>query len=178
MKQLTQARLKELLHYDPETGVFTWRVDKGNKIKKGGKAGCIEGNGYRIIGIDGKVYKASRLAFLYMEGYFPENDVDHKNQIRNDDRWKNLRHVSRQCNIRNSKLRKDSFNKVTGVGFHIYSGKFQAYIKVNKKQIYLGTYDWLEEAVFARWKAEVKYNFPNCNTTSSAYCYLKENKLL
>ena len=83
--QLTQERLKELLHYDPETGYFTWKISPNNAVKVGSVAGTSMNNYIRII-IDHKAYLAHRLAFLYMEGYFPEHEVDHINRIRDDNR--------------------------------------------------------------------------------------------
>ena len=82
---LTQSRLKELLHYNPETGIFTWLVSKKG-VKIGNIAGSVNSIGYRYISVDRILYKASRLAWLFIEGYFPENDVDHINRIRDDDR--------------------------------------------------------------------------------------------
>ena len=125
-KTLTQNRLKELLHYDPETGIFTWRVSR-----RGAKSGSVAGvhdNGYIRIKIDYELYLAHRLTFLYMEGYFPEYHVDHKNRIRDDNRWSNLRHVSRQCNQRNASIAKDNTSGITGVCWH----------KNNKKWISFG----------------------------------------
>ena len=88
---LTQKRLKELLHYDPETGRFTHLLNRSTNAK-GGIAGSInKSDGYNRLYIDGKIYKGSRLAWLYVHGYFPENIVDHINKVRDDDRFINLR---------------------------------------------------------------------------------------
>jgi len=86
--RLTRKRLKEALNYNPETGQWIWlKPNKYTYMKKGDKAGHIDKNGYRIISLDGNKCRSSRLAFLYMEGYLPEYDVDHKDRIRNNDRW-------------------------------------------------------------------------------------------
>ena len=114
MENLTQERLKELLDYNPDTGVFTRRVSVQG-CKAGDIAGCLNGKGYRRISVDSKVYVASRLAFLYMGGYLPEYDVDHINRIRDDNKWSNLRHVSRQCNMRNGSRRSTNTSGITGV---------------------------------------------------------------
>ena len=88
---ITQERLKELLHYDPETGVFTWKVDKGTRARAGQEAGCLNGvSGYIDISIDKKLEKAHRLSFLYMDGSMPPEHTDHINGIRNDNRPQNL----------------------------------------------------------------------------------------
>lgn len=172
--KLTQERLKKLLHYEPSTGVFTWIVAPANQINVGDRAGCLNGHGYRHICIDRKHYKASRLAWLYIEGYSPEFDVDHQNRIRDDDRWCNLRHVSRQCNTRNCGMRKNNSSGVTGVSWYKRASKWRAQIRVNRKSLHLGSFESKTEAVEARWNAEKKYGFPNCNSSSSAYLYLKK----
>ena len=74
---LTQAKLKEVLHYDPETGDFTWQVSTANCIKVGALAGSKDSYGYHKIAIKGKTYKAHRLAWLYTHGEFPEDAIDH-----------------------------------------------------------------------------------------------------
>lgn len=178
-EKLTQERLKELLHYCPETGVFTWigKTSTNTRVKKGMQAGCIRPDGYRYIKICQRAYNASRLAWLYQEGYFPENEVDHINRVTNDDRWENLRHVSRQCNARNRGIHKNNSSGVTGIYWHKEKSKWRAKIKVASKTIHIGYYSTKEAAAKARWQAEKKYNFPNCNSTSLAYLYLKERGL-
>jgi len=170
--KVTQKYLKELFIYNPDTGIFTRIVDKGNE-KIGSMAGYKNANGYVYISIDGKRYNASRLAFLYMEGYFPEHEVDHKNRIRNDNRWVNIRHVTKMCNSRNKSISKRNKSTITGVSWSENRGKWISSIKASKKGQFLGHFDNLKDAVQARWEAEVKYNFPNCNTTSTAYQYLQ-----
>jgi len=169
-KKLTQKRLKELIYYNPETGVFTWKVSKGTAIK-GSIAGSID-NGYRRILIDYNPYREHRLAFLYMEGYFPENEIDHINRRRHDNRWLNLRQVSRQCNARNCNIAINNKSGVTGVYWYKNREKWCAGIRIDGKQITLGYFLNKTEAVRARWESEKKYNFPNCNSTSSAFQYL------
>ena len=103
---ITQPQLKELLLYNPETGVFIWRESRG-RVRKGSLAGRIKihgrisTRGYREIGVNDKLYRAARLAFLYMTGEFPRKEVDHKNRVRDDDAWDNLRDVSHLENVRN-----------------------------------------------------------------------------
>ena len=90
---LTQSRLKELLYYDPYSGIFTWKISSGN-MPAGSAAGCLSPEGYIRITIAGKKYKAHRLAWFYVYGYFPENQVVHLNGARDDNRISNLREVS------------------------------------------------------------------------------------
>lgn len=171
--ELTQARLKEILSYDPETGVFTWLKTICNRAKKGDIAGTY-GNGYRYIKIDYKQCKASRLAWLYMKGYMPEHEVDHKDRVPSNDKWENLRHVSHQCNMRNRSISKNNTSGVIGISWIRERKKWFANIMISGKTIGLGRFKLKINAARARWQAEAKYGFPDCNTTSSAYLYLQE----
>ena len=174
-EKLTQEKLKELLDYDPETGIFTNKIDRGRRAKKGNVAGIFHvSTGYWHIKIDNKIYKAHRLAFLYMEGYLPENCVDHIDRNKINNKWDNLREVSISCNNKNCNLRKDNNSGITGVSWYKKYNKWQSVIKTPKQQINLGCFDNLIDAAKARWEAEIKYNYPNCNTTSSSYLYLKK----
>jgi len=176
---ITQKELKKVLHYEPTTGIFTWKVYRNYNAKVGDTAGCLnKTNGYIQIRIYNKIYTAHRLAWLYMEGYLPEHDIDHRFRIRSDNRWSELRHVSRQCNSRNCKIRSNNNSNITGVYWAKDRNKWQVQIKINNKQIYLGGFTDFDEAVIARWEAEVEYGFPNCNTISSAHIYLIEKGLI
>lgn len=177
-KLITQKRLKELLHYDPETGVFIRNISLSNRAKIGDIAGSIKKNGYIYIGIDGILYLAHRLSWLYTYGYFPEYEIDHKDRIRHHNWIDNIREVSRSCNMRNSGKRKNNKSGITGVYFRKDSKKWSAYICVNKKLIHDGSFEKKENAVMARWELEKKHNFPNCCTTSSSYTYLKKKGLI
>ena len=168
--------MKSILNYDPETGIFTW-INPKNGRPKNKVAGCKNNQGYIFITHNGKKYQAHRLAFLYMEGYLPENFVDHINRIKDDNRWCNLREVSSQCNMQNKRHAHTNKSGVTGVQ---KSGKYgwAAFIKLPEKLMYLGYSKYLDEAVRMRWEGEKKYNFNGCNFNSEAYLYLKNNNLL
>ena len=113
---LTQERLKELFHYEEETGVFTRVKISGKKCNPiGSVCGSLDIYGYLTIRIDNKQYKLHRLAFLYMTGSFPALQVDHVNRKRNDNRWCNLREVNASENAMNRKLNINSISKSTGV---------------------------------------------------------------
>lgn len=100
VKHLTADYLREILRYDPLTGIFTWKVDRGGQ-KVGDVAGCVNGRGYVLIKIDGVKYTAGRLAYLYMQGepVEPHIEIDHHNQIKSDNRWENLSPVTHAENI-------------------------------------------------------------------------------
>jgi hypothetical protein len=172
--------LRSILDYDPDTGIFTWLVDKSNRIKVGDVAGSKHSNGYIQIMIDGKNYFGHRLAWLHVYGYFPENQIDHINRDPGDNRIANLREVSNQCNLRNTGNRKNNTSGVKGVYWHKLAGKWYARIKTNNKNKYLGYYEDFDEAVLARYEAEKALNWSGCDSNSPAYRYLKKylpNKL-
>jgi hypothetical protein len=157
--KLTQARLKELLHYDPETGLFTWRVTLGSRAKAGALAGsfCCDTK-YIKIRIKGMLYYAHRLAFIYMTGALPLDQIDHINAIRHDNRWSNIREATSAQNKQNRKIaRRD--NKSTGVlGVSRNCKRFQAKIKTNGNVVCLGTFDTTEQASAAYIEAKRKFH--------------------
>lgn len=140
---ITQEQLKEMLHYDPETGIFTWKVDRIWKCK-GKIAGGNNGKGHRAIGLFGKHYLAHRLAWFYVYGEWPRQ-IDHKNNIRHDNRIDNLRPAKPQENSRNSLPHKDGTSKYKGVS-RGYKNKWQVSIMINKKSAYLGLFKYPEQA--------------------------------
>ena len=168
MTQLTQAELKDLLSYDPETGIFTWA--SGNMFF-GRRAGWVEPHGYRRIKLKRKNYYAHRLAHLYMNGAFPENEVDHENQDRSDNKWSNIsRCVTKQENKRNNSLRSDSTSGICGVTFHKQTKKWSARIKVGSRLKYLGLFATKEDAGLAREEANIEYGYHlNHGVTKSQY---------
>jgi hypothetical protein len=173
LKDISQKRLKKLLHYDPESGVWTWIHHTSNRVHIGDRAGRIGKDLYRYIGVDGVIYRSCRLAFLYMDGYFPENEAEHRNRIKDDDGWENLREATHMCNMRNVGLRVTNTSGVTGVSWDKGRGKWQAYIKVNYKNRNLGYHDELTEAVLCRLAAEQCLDWKNCDSSSPAYEYVQ-----
>lgn len=148
---ITQDRLKQLLHYNPDTGKFT-RLTKWGSQQIGDEPGSNSKFGYRYIGVDGKGYPAHRLAWLYMYGEIPSGDIDHINRDPTDDKISNLRSVSHSTNLHNSSHR-DSASKVKGV-YRTKENNWQASIKVNNVTHRLGTYKTIDEAMQARKFAE------------------------
>ena len=154
---LTQEKLKQLIHYDPNTGVITANMPRHN-VKSGDVLGYVANTGYIYISLSGKKFLAHRLAWLYMNGYFPEQ-IDHINHIRTDNRWVNLREVDDATNKLNTGLSKNSKTKFNGVSFMKTLNKYRAYIMVDRKHIHLGVYKTLEEAIQARQEANMRYGF-------------------
>lgn len=155
---VTQERLKELLHYDPHTGVFVWLVDRNHLAKAGSVAGSINSCGYIQIWIDGRQYKASRLAWLYVHGSFPSGLMDHIDRIRTNDRISNLRVATKVENGQNLKVKKNNKSGFVGVNWHKATSKWTAQIMFDGKKIYLGIFNTPEEAATSRAKAKAIYH--------------------
>ena len=163
---LTQERLHEVLNYDPETGIFTWKerpldsfktIGAGktwNKRFDGQIAGTKDKYGYIQINIGGKFHLAHRLAWLYYYGSFPEHEIDHDDQIKYHNWISNLVDASHTCNMRNRGLHKNNTSGVKGVSLHKLTNKWCARVMVNYKQKNLGYYREFADAVIARYKAE------------------------
>ena len=158
-ESLTQAELKEFLHYNPFTGIFTWIKYTANSVKIGDNAGCVGSSGYIQIRLKGKKYAAHRLAFLYMTGKLPEEQADHINHIRIDNRWKNLREATNQENSKNMSMKNSNTSGVTGICWDRRAKKWQARIMVDGKNKHLGLFEDINWAIFARWLAEDKLGF-------------------
>lgn len=139
---LTVERLREVLDYNSNTGIFIWKIDRKKTAMKGTTAGATNGSGYRQISVDGEVYLAHRLAWFISFEEWPEL-VDHINRDRSDNRLDNLREVSQSINIHNSanKPSKSGFRNARKVG-----NRYQSEIKVMGKSIHLGMFDTAEEA--------------------------------
>lgn len=171
---ITYERLREVLDYDEETGVFTWKVRNGFKMS-GMEAGTINHDGYKRIAIDKRHYMAHRLAWLYIHGYFPEHEIDHIDRDPSNNKINNLRESSRSCNCSNRNVRSDSSSGVTGVLFRKDNGMWTSNIVILGKRTHLGQFKTKLNAAKARYMAELDSGFELCNTTSSAYQYLKKH---
>lgn len=136
---ITQERLRELVRYCPETGIFTHLQSRG-RVKAGMKASCPS-NGYIVIRLDTVLYGAHRLAWLYVHGHFPNGDADHIDGNKSNNRLSNLRDVDRSTNLQNQKCA-SSRNKSSGfLGVNKRAnGTFRAYIQVSGKNVSLGTF--------------------------------------
>jgi len=154
---LTQERLKELLSYDPETGMFVWvKSEKGIKI--GEMAGCNHSRGYLRIRIDGKDFFSHRLAWFYMVGAFPSDQTDHINRIKTDNRFINLRAVTTSENQHNRGKTQNNNSGHKGVNYDKSRKKWFAQIGVNRIRHFLGRFPTSEDASAAYLVAQRIYH--------------------
>jgi hypothetical protein len=159
---LTQGRLKEVLEYCPESGVFRWRVRASIRVRVGDVAGCIDNvHGYVQISVDRKLYRANRLAWLYMTGAWPAALVDHKDLDRSNNRWSNLREATKAQNGAN---REKQANNTSGYkNLQRNTNGWQVVVTKHGKRHRFGTYPTLEEAaaVARRARIEIHGEFAN-----------------
>jgi len=152
---MNQESLKSVLHYDPATGVFRRRFAKAYNAKPWSVAGRVATKGYVQIVIDGKAYMAHRLAWLYIHGEWPKQQVDHINGCKTDNKIDNLRDVSQSENMLNQS--KPRNGKLLGVSWHKTTQKWSARLQINKKVNSLGYFD--NEIMAHQAYLEAKKNF-------------------
>jgi HNH endonuclease len=145
---LTAERMRELLDYDVETGVFVWKVDR-SRTKCGAVAGVLNDKGYRLIGVDDHVYLAHRLAWLHVYGCWPPVEIDHINGFRSDNRLSNLREATRSENRINAKRKNTNTSGFKGVWRPAGRRKWYANIQIKNSRVYLGSFNTREEAYAA-----------------------------
>ena len=154
---LTAERLRSVLHYEPETGIFTRKVSTSPRIKVGDAAGCPGGHGYLQIRVQNRKYLAHRLAWLYVYGEWPKDQLDHINRNRSDNRIANLREVTNKQNMQNASKSSRNTSGHPGAYWLKQSSKWVAKITHNYKLIHLGCFNTIEEAIAARKAAEKIY---------------------
>ena len=169
---ITQKQIKKLLHYNPETGIFTWLKRTPKMFKNGegiysiernckiwntrfsGKpAGRLNDFGYIIITIHERKYSSHKLAYTYMTGKQVKEEIDHKNGKTNDNRWINLRPATSTQQKRNSKVSSRNTSGYRGVSLSKQKNKWRARGVINRKEIHLGFFDTPEEAskAYLKW---------------------------
>jgi HNH endonuclease/AP2 domain len=159
MSQLTAARVNEVLNYDRETGVCTWRVATGRRAKTGAIAGSLRPDGYIEIGIDAKRYLIHRVIYLRETGEWPPAEIDHVDLDRSNNRWTNLRPADSFQNKANKPRHKNNKCGFKGVWWHNFKsgrGSWYAMIRIDGKGYYLGSFATAEEAHAAYLAAAVK----------------------
>jgi len=155
---ITLEEAQNLLHYDPEKGALTWRVFRGSRAKAGDLAGTAA-NGYLRVRVGDSLYYVHRLAWFIYYGKWPENQIDHINGNRIDNRIENLREANHSINGKNTEIHRNNTTGHSGVTWNKKRRKYVAQIKVNYKVIYLGYYTDIDGAVAARKQAEIDYGF-------------------
>lgn len=157
MKSVTVDRLRELLQYDPATGAFTWLPrpledfadeNRGKvwNVRWPGKVAGSPCNGYIAISINKRLHKAHRLAFLYMTGEWPKGEVDHRNGVKTDNRWENLRDVTHQVNSQNTRAARGAATGLLGAYIEKSTGRFFSSICVDGRLRWLGYHPTAESA--------------------------------
>lgn len=177
MTELTQEIVRELLDYDSETGILTWKERDvkwfNDSLKRTAKhvaatwntrysnkeAAYIKGEGYYEIKVLGKGYKAHRIIWLWMTGSFPKEHIDHINHNRSDNRWINLRSVSLLDNMRNKKRQFNNKTGMSGVFYKESTKRYHVYFRIKGKHTFLGSFIDKEQAFEIRKEAEIKYGF-------------------
>ena len=157
---VTQEQLKSQLKYNPDTGEFT-RLIPSRRVKVGDVAGgTCKDCGYIFIQVCGVQCRAHRLAYVYMMGdvLASDQEIDHINGVRNDNRWGNLRTATRTQNGINTKTRTDNKSGQKGVSFRKDTGKWNARIYVGGKAVLLGDFANLDCAIAARKAAEPEFH--------------------
>jgi len=161
-KYLDAEALKKHLRYDQDTGLFIWISRTIGKV-----AGCLsKESGYVKIRINDVLYLAHRLAWLYVEGYWPEHEIDHINGVRNDNRRANLRHVTGTCNAQNTKIFETNTSGYPGVSWSKERRAWESKINISDKTIHLGRYHTPIDAALARYTFESQCPKRKCNRRS------------
>jgi hypothetical protein len=160
VENLTAQRLRELLHYDPETGLFTRRIAHYGH-PAGSAIGSTHNVGYVRLHVDGRSYLAHRLAWLYMTGEWPEQQVDHRDGDRANNRFENLRDVTRSVNFQNQRRARGNNKHSALLGAFKKRDRWESRIKVDGAYIRLGTFRTAEEAHTAYIEAKRRLH-PGC----------------
>ena len=158
-QELTQQYLKECLDYNPDTGIFVWKkrplhhfkdsrsANSANSRMNSKKITNMDSCGYIQVKINSIIFQCHRLSWLYVYGYMPENQIDHINGVRNDNRIVNLREATRSENQQNqSNPHGETSCKKLGVYYHKKNEKFYSMIGINGSKKYLGCFNTAIEA--------------------------------
>ncbi|MGJ0580565.1 HNH endonuclease [Xenorhabdus bovienii] len=155
---ISWQKLKSILTYDRNTGIFRWNLALSNRIKAGAMAGYLNDLGYIRIMINGKNYAAHRLAWIYEYGYSPDNFIDHINGDKKDNRIVNLREATPYQNMHNLKTPKTNKSGIKGVYWHKRDNKWAVQIQINGKKISLGYFRCINDAKKTIMDAREKYH--------------------
>jgi hypothetical protein len=142
--EITHALLKEYVHYDSNTGVFT-RLKKSGKGAVGARMDGDKGDGYRRVRLLGQRYSAHRLAWFYVHGEWPKGEIDHINHDPSDNRMSNLRDCTKSTNQQN-RIRANRNSKTGYMGVFKNKNRFGSRIYLGKEDLFLGNFATAEQA--------------------------------
>lgn len=137
----TASLVRELLEYDPATGVLRWRVFRGGSACAGSVAGTLDSHGHRQLRVEGRLYMAHQIIWLHVTGEWPEHVIDHRDNDRDNNRFGNFRPATGAVNARNRLLNKNSTSGLKGAHFEKKAGRWRGQIRVNGKAKFLGYFD-------------------------------------
>lgn len=168
--KITAARVRELLNYDPDTGLFTWRVANGGQSSPGKPAGCVSAR-YPCVALDSKLYLLHRIAWLHTYGEWPQHQIDHINQNKRDNRLCNLRDVTASVNQQNAPVQARSGHKNVCIryrpkrsgGYYTY---YEVAINILGKTVFDKNFRSLDKAIAAAEEAREKYYPIHVNSRS------------
>lgn len=138
--------IRDWINYNPETGEFIWRRSPANNVPQGSVAGFLSADGYYNIRFNKSIYKAHRIAWYLIYNTDPVVEIDHKNEIKNDNRLVNLRLATSSENQYNRSIRSNNTSGIKGVSWHERAGKWQVQIRKDSKVVFTGHYHSLEQA--------------------------------
>jgi hypothetical protein len=154
---ITQQELKELLHYNPETGIFTWKVSTARRVSSGDVAVTKRKDGYIQIKLNNELILSHRLIWIYMYGYLPKY-IDHINGQRDDNRIINIREVSNQQNSLNSKISKNNTSGIKGVYWDKSRNKWTVRLSIDGKCKFFKRFDDIDLAKLVIEEVRNKYH--------------------
>ena len=170
----TQVRGRELVDYDPDTGIVTRKIKRKGSNGVGSVIGCVGKRGYIYVQIDGGKYRLHRIIWLWYYGYVVEHGIDHINRCKTDNRIVNLREESQKCNLRNTGIRSDNKTGVKGVRWDKRDGAWVSAIRaITGKDCSLYWGRDFTEAVSYRLAAEQALAWPGHDIDSTAYLYMQ-----
>jgi hypothetical protein len=169
----TQQELLSLLSYDPLTGIVTWKVSPANRVSAGDVAGSRRLNGRLRICVLKRYYYAASIIWCMVHGYWSEFEIDHIDRNPGNDKLNNLREATRTCQVQNSAVSVRNTSGVKGVSKDTAGKMWRVMIQNKGRQYTIHRGDCFSEAVAHRLAVEQCLGWSSCNSTSTAYLYMK-----